>query len=40
MGANKRVSLIVDCNIENSDVFEDEDFENNYTVEAWLNIAL
>lgn len=36
----KRISLIVDCNIENSDVFEDKDFENNYTVEAWLNIAL
>ncbi|MDY6821711.1 MAG: hypothetical protein SVN78_08845 [Deferribacterota bacterium] len=36
----KRVSLSVDCNIENSDVFDDEDYENNYTVEAWLNIAL
>jgi hypothetical protein len=37
---NKRISLIVDCNIENSDVFDDDDFENNYTVEAWLNIAI
>jgi hypothetical protein len=37
---NKRISLIVDCNIENSDVFDDDDFKNNYTVEAWLNIAL
>lgn len=38
----KRISLIVDCNFENSDILEhyDDDFENNVTVEAWLNIAL
>ena len=38
----KRISLIVDCNFENSDVLEhyDNGFENDVTVEAWLNIAL
>lgn len=38
--ASKRVNLILDCNMENADVFDNEDFENNYTLEAWLNIIL
>jgi len=37
---NTRFSFTLDMNVENSDVFDEEDFATNYTVEAWLNIIL